>query len=225
MPLKHWACATLILLAAAVVRGEDEYTVAPLAESAPSEGFSEAIRGTLRTEGLLIKQGDRGWCRLWLTKSWPATAGFTATQTVLYPFSVGELFGAVEYLSAGEDFRGQEIAAGYYTLRYAQQPVDGNHVGTSETIDFLLLLPAEGDADTAAKTTEQLIESSKEAAQGNHPAMLCLQRLESAEPQGPELQHDTDRELWSLLFTGEAAEGDKLSPLPVKLVVVGKAAE
>ena len=60
------------------------------------------------------------------------------------------LYGAYAFTYSGgrwrrvdtADFRDQGIPAGTYILRYSQQPVDGAHVGTSTTRDFLALLPA-----------------------------------------------------------------------------------
>lgn len=214
----------LLWLAATTGRAQ-EYSVAPLMEPAPSGELSAEMAPLLAEHGVKVLKGKRTLCQIWLTKVWATTPGFTASQTVLYPFNSGALIGVAEYQSMGGDFRGQEIPPGMYTLRYAQQPVDGNHVGTSDTRDFLLLLPASSDTLPAELTPEQLIEQSKQAAQSNHPAMLCLQVAEGEATELPAVEHDTDRELWSLRVEGQSQSGDAMVPLPIKLVVVGKAAE
>jgi hypothetical protein len=47
----------------------------------------------------------------------------------------------VHFLHAAADFRGQQVPVGFYTLRYALIPDDGNHLGVSPNPDFLLLIP------------------------------------------------------------------------------------
>ena len=81
---------------------------------------------------------------------------------------------------------------GVYTLRYGLQPVDGNHVGTSETRDFLLLSPAGEDKDPAKLEVENLYKFSRDASETTHPAILPMQGVVSdfdAET-APVLVHD-----------------------------------
>lgn len=203
-----------------------EYRVDKLAEAAPAEGLAEEIRNELASEGIkVIKGTSRTFVDFWPAKKWAAKADFTATNAILYPFQVGELIGVIRYKSKGTDFRGQEIKSGVYTVRYALQPEDGNHVGTSDTRDFLLLLPIESDTSPAAVDQEQLFKLSAEVAGTPHPAMLALQKANSGAESLPTIEHNEERELYSLLFQGTADAGGKTSELPVQVVVVGQAAE
>jgi hypothetical protein len=73
------------------------------------------------------------------------------------------------------DFRGQAVKAGTYTLRYAQMPGDGNHLGAAPTTDFLMLSPLADDADPAAQPDfAALMKTSAKAAGLNHPSPLNL---------------------------------------------------
>lgn len=221
-----WACHVAIgvllvgLGLTSVVRA-DEYSLESVAAGPTGGDLAEAIVAQAASEGMLVKEGDDTLCQLWLAKEWPVAEGFTPTASLLYPFQVGQLLGMVHYESTGEDFRGQEIASGWYTIRYAQQPEDGNHVGTSETRDFLVLLPAADDTSPEVLETERLIELSKQAAQSNHPCMLALLRVETPAESVPVLTHDENRELWSIQVRGQTA-GDDAPLLPLELVVVGK---
>jgi hypothetical protein len=202
-----------------------DYKIEPLEAAADVEGLSEEIAGQLAPTGIKVLRGTRTFCEMWPAKSWATKAGFMPSASVLYPFSVGELMGVVRYKLKGEDFRGQEIAPGAYTLRYGLQPVDGNHAGTSPTRDFLLLLPIEKDTTVAPIEEQNLFKLSAEVAGGTHPTMLLLMPFEGASDDLPQIAHDEESERWSVLFAGSGSSDGKSDKVPVNLVVVGKAAE
>ena len=104
--------------------------------------------------------------------------------------------GVLRFPRKGADFRGQEIAAGAYTLRYGDQPVDGNHVGTFDTRDFLLLLPAGADESPAALAEADLFEKSAQAAGSTHPAILPLVKP-AGDGAKPTLRHIEEKEWWT----------------------------
>ena len=54
----------------------------------------------------------------------------------------GTLVGAVRVTGPFKEIRGKVVAPGVYTLRYGQQPQNGDHLGISTFRDFLLLSPA-----------------------------------------------------------------------------------
>ena len=213
-----------LMLLAGLAQAVD-YKIEPLEGAADAEGLSEEIAAELAPAGIKVLKGTRTYCEIWPAKSWATRAGFTPSASVLYPFSVGELMGVVRFKLKAEDFRGQEIPAGTYTLRYGLQPVDGNHAGTSPTRDFLVILPIEKDTTTAAVEEQNLFKLSAEVTGGTHPAMLLLLPVEGASDELPQIAHDEARELWSVRFAGTGSADGKTSPVPVDLVVVGRAAE
>ncbi len=220
--LQLGAVALAIVLATegSAARAAD-YVLEPLAEGPAPGDLSEAVAAAIAPQGFVVKKGARTLCEIWPAAEWTVVDGFTPTASLLYPFQVGQLLGVAHYKSTGEDFRGQEIASGWYTIRYAQQPEDGNHVGTSDTRDFLVLLPAAEDTSAEQLPTEQLIELSKQAAQSNHPCMLALLRAEPDSGAEPTLRFDENRELWSVQLQGNVA-GAAGTVLPLEMVVVGK---
>ena len=127
-----------------------------------------------------------------------------------------------EIAGNGEDFRGQDVEAGTYIVRFALQPEDGNHVGTSDTRDFLLLLKPTDDTSPATIAKEGLFPKSASAAGTTHPCMLSLLSAAGTTGTLPSLEHDAARELWSVAFAPRTAGGGELK---LRLVVVGKAAE
>jgi hypothetical protein len=111
---------------------------------------------------------------VWLVKGAALSQG-GSSDAVCPGLGVGELVGLLHYPSPGGDFRGQNIKAGFYTLRYAHMPQDGNHMGANPYPDFLVLSPV--GADTAidkALEFADLMKLSKLASGTVHPAVLSL---------------------------------------------------
>ncbi|MGE0378989.1 MAG: hypothetical protein AB7Q45_26610, partial [Planctomycetaceae bacterium] len=157
-------------------------------------------------------------CDVWLVKAPAVKDGFKPDLRVKYPFEVGALVGVLRVGEKGEftDYREQVLLPGVYTLRYGQQPQDGNHIGTSQQADFLLAVPADEDKSAAQLSDkDELNALSAEAAGSSHPAIFSLQAPGAAKLNAPQLVHMQDHDLWVLQTTG-----DKQRP-PLSLVVVG----
>jgi hypothetical protein len=85
------------------------------------------------------------------------------------------LVGVVTFPTATRDFRDQAVRAGTYTLRYAEMPGDGDHLGAAPTTTFLLLSPvAEDTAPADDLTFNQVTKMSAKTVGGSHPSPLNL---------------------------------------------------
>ncbi len=198
-----------------------DYRTEPLAEPPPKEGLAEGIAKTLAPQAVRVIRGTKTkYCDIWLCQELQVQQDFEPTSEVLYPFTPGQLIGVVRFSRRGSDFRDQDIDRGLYTLRYAQQPVDGAHVGTSLTRDFLLLVQAEHDQSVEPLEYDRLTEDSAEAAGSSHPCLLSMQRV-AADAEHARMHHDEDHDWWILTLNGRSKAGDKASPLVIRLVVVG----
>ncbi|MCA9185379.1 MAG: hypothetical protein R3E01_00655 [Pirellulaceae bacterium] len=207
------------------VRAE-EHRVEVLAEAVAADEVSADIAGKCAESGIKVVRGsNRTVCEIWPCKEWPLLADFQPTPTRLYPFAPGQLIGVIHLPRRGNDFRDQQIASGWYTLRFALQPVDGNHVGTSPTQDFLVMIRAAEDTDPANMDAESLIAKSAEAAGSSHPAMLCLQPPGEGAANEPTLDHNEEKDWWQLRFGGKGKTSDKQSDVIIKVVVAGHAPE
>lgn len=209
-----FACCVLVFGAAAEPSHKLKTT-----EAAP-KGVSDAIAKQLAKTGYQISGSDGPLVTVWLAQGVDVKADFKPNFTVNYPFKEGQLVGAIVVPEGATytDFRGQELAPGAYTLRYGQQPMDGNHIGTSETADFFLALPAKEDTKPAPITMKDaLTEQSAEAAGSTHPAIFSLQPNPKAGPA--KLTHNEDRDYWILEAEAGAKGGKKV---PVRMVVIGK---
>jgi hypothetical protein len=216
------AVLALVLVLAGGRAWAVDHVLAPLEEPAPADAVAPELLDELNPTGVKVLRGRRTLCDLWFCKSWAGKADFEATSTVIYPFEVGQLMAVVRYKSKGTDFRGQDIPAGVYVVRYAQQPVDGNHVGTSDTLDFLLLTPAADDRALAAAEGKELFKLSAKVAGSKHPTMLCLVRPFAPHDAGPTLRHDEERDFWIVQTAARLGGGDTMQPL--ELVIVGQSA-
>lgn len=121
-----------------------------------------SVQGVLQPSGYRVTVDGSVAAEIWLRKEAPG----------LVPSA---LVGVVTFPKDTSDFRGQAVKAGSYSLRYAQMPSDGNHLGAAPTTDFLLLSPLADDTDAAAQPEfTALTKMSAKAAGLNHPAGLNL---------------------------------------------------
>jgi hypothetical protein len=183
----------------------------------PSD-ISKALQDTLQPQGTRVV-GDKGTvCELWLGKT--VAQGTGGNPDAVYPsLGVGTLVGVLHFAAAGSDFRGQTIKPGYYTLRYALLPQDGNHMGVNPYRDFLLLSPMAADTQIDKPLPlPDLYKLSRQASGTNHPAVMSL--VPTAQGASfPSLGQDDQGHSVLQLKLGTAG-GD----LPIALVVVGQAA-
>lgn len=216
-------CLTIGCLVAGLAlsaSAEEGLTISPADKLA--DGFSDNVAEALNPKGTEVVGKEGPVCTIWLAKSFTLKPNFKSSLTVKYPLTPGQLAGAMQvHSSTFSDFRGQPVKPGVYTLRYGQQPQDGNHVGTSELMDFLLAVPAGSDTEPAPVKVPQLMKRSAKATGSNHPAIYSL--LPPAEKaEEPKLVHEAAREFWILDLAGSGKQGDTEVKVPLKLVVIGK---
>jgi len=205
------------LFCAVAAQGQGSYKVQPA--PLPSD-VSASLASALLTQGSQVTDASGAVvCEVWLGKAIPTKAGGGAAADILYPsLEVGTLVGAIHFPKAGSDFRGQNIKPGYYTLRYAMIPQDGNHMGVNPTRDFLLMSPADLDTNLGqALALNDLYNLSRKASATNHPAVLTMSPS-SGNAKPASLTQD-DQSHWVLESNGKTAGGQDL---PVAFVVVGQ---
>ena len=117
---------------------------------------------------------EGAYCELWLRKTIP-DAKKGGGGSLAPGLAVSAMVGVIQFAAAATDFRGQAIKPGFYTLRYALQPSDGAHMGTSEYFDFLLVVPAADDPDPDALfPLAGLLDLSRKATGTRHPGVFSL---------------------------------------------------
>ena len=179
----------------------------------------EQVRQSLQENGYRLSlDNPKPACELWLRKSVPSQAKKDA-EGVAYPqLAESTLVGVVHFPLAASDFRGQQVPAGFYTLRYALMPDDGNHLGVSPNRDFLLLIPAPSDSDpSAAFKFQELITMSAKTVGAKHPSALSLSPADK--PSTGTLARD-DQDHWIFSAALKLTSGEEI---PFALIVKGTA--
>jgi hypothetical protein len=209
---------TLFLLSIAFVPSASPKveSVGPLAE--PS--VSEPVRTALEPSGYRVLLADGApACELWLRKGLTTQAKADTQGGTYSLFPDSALIGVISFSRQTTDFRGQAIKPGFYTLRYALHPVDGNHLGISPNRDFLLMSPVSSDRDPGAQFKfEDLVKMSKQASGTNHPAGLSLISPEGQKTVPTAFQDDSRHTV--LIAALKPASG---ADIPIALIVKGMA--
>ncbi|HCK52851.1 MAG TPA: hypothetical protein DIC23_06510 [Planctomycetaceae bacterium] len=192
------------------------------------KGVGPKVAGLIDKAGYQITSPKGPVCSVWLVKDVPVRDKFKPTLSIKYPFIAGQLVGLLQVHDKNgyTDFRGQELKPGVYTLRYGQQPEDGNHVGTSELADFLLALPAKIDQDPKPIFGfEDLSMKSAKSAGAIHPAIFSM--LPSEKPiKSASVTHDEDHDFWILNVAAAAtSKSKKATKVNLRFIVVGRSPE
>jgi hypothetical protein len=117
---------------------------------------------------------------LWWVQSLPLGEG--VKTPAWSEVAEGTLVGALRIGSAWNDIRGYTLRSGVYTLRFALQPQNGDHMGISPNREFLLLAPAADDTSPAPAGYDGAVELAKKAARRSHPASLSIDPPSASAP-------------------------------------------
>jgi len=191
------------------------------------KGVGVKIAALIDKAGFQISSSKGPVCSVWLVKDVPIRDKFKPSLSVKYPFTAGQLVGLLQVHGKNgyTDFRGQELNPGVYTLRYGQQPEDGNHVGTSELADFLLALPAKIDQDPKPIFGfEDLSMKSAKSAGATHPAIFSM--LPAEKPiKAASVSHDEDHDFWILNVAAAAKTKTKATKVNLRFIAIGRTPE
>jgi len=205
------------VLLAALAYAQGTYKVE--SAGAPAE-LGAALQDALQSSGARLVNGQgAAVAEVWLRKSIPVQEGSAKSGDILYPaLATGTMVGVARFPNGGSDFRGQPIKPGVYTLRYAQIPQDGNHLGVSPYRDFLLLGPAASDTDIDKPLTfDAVVKLSRQASGTGHPAILSLSPATETKSEPAAFQDDQGH--WVLQVKVEPSGGPSFS---MGIVLVGK---
>ncbi len=179
----------------------------------------QPIRQALAAQGYRIVLDDSSpVAEVWFRKSIPPQPKNAGSDAVYDRLPESSFIGVLHFTRDSNDYRGQSVPAGFYTLRYALMPNDGDHLGVAPSRDFLLLVPASVDpGPEAAPKASELFSLSRQASRTRHPAPLSLVPAEGRAPSGI----SKDDEGHSIFTTTlHLASGEEM---PLALVVKGTA--
>ncbi|MEW4566533.1 hypothetical protein AB1L88_01570 [Tautonia sp. JC769] len=217
------ASAILAALFGPPASAQDSYSTEVLSE-APPEDLAAPVREALAEQGIRVLDADgKPYLDLWLRKGLPTQGDITGpTGSVIFPYlQVGELVGAVRLAEDTGDYKDQVILPGVYTMRYGQQPVDGNHLGVSKFRDYVLLSLPDEDIELEPIPQDDLNAVSTGPSATNHPSIFLLLPA-GADATVPSIVNDEGEKRTSVVLqipleTG----GDGSKALTTQLVFVG----
>ena len=190
-------------------------SIGPLTDSA----VPESVHQSLEAKGYRLTLDDpKSTCEFWARKSTPVQPK-KDDQAVIYPELAESTFvGVIHFPQTAADFRGHQIPAGFYTLRYELMPDDGNHLGAAPDRDFLLAIPVQSDSDPSATFKFQdLVSMSAKTSGMKHPSVLSMAPADKATTAS--VTKD-DQDHWIFTSSLKLAQGGEL---PFALIVKGTA--
>ena len=167
---------------------------------------------------LLAKDGLRvpGHSEIWLVAKPPAGAPSTEQAISIPTLPVGSFVGMLRILAKTTDRRGQSLKPGWYTLRYGNFPINGDHQGVAPQRDFFVASPIEVDkSPEKTADADAMYNLSRKASGTPHPAVLSFWKEDQAWKAGSihmEGEHD-----WVIQTT--------FGDLKISILIVGKLAE
>ncbi|MGH9326036.1 MAG: hypothetical protein ACRD2B_05030 [Terriglobia bacterium] len=213
---------TGVFFCSAIAWGQGNYKTATI--GAPNaSGIPSAVVSAVGTEGIRFESSQgTPVCEVWWSKSIPMKANAGASGDVLYSgLTVGEFVGLIHFPPNSKDYRGQNIKQGYYTLRYALIPQDGNHMGVSNYRDFLLLIPVADDSNPSQVLDfNNLVKESRLATGTGHPGVMMLDPASQSAAFPSAVQDDQGN--WALDVKLDTQKGGQNQQLPFAVVLVGQ---
>jgi len=221
-----WVAAALVFVSAISVSAADEFKAEKIKKNVPKE-VPKPIAQVLSGEAVrVLKPDGKVLLELWVRKELPVAAETPSELDLTYTFRPGELIGVVRFPNGWSDFREQQVPAGVYTIRYAHQPQDGDHLGTSDYRDFLLLCRIKDDkSPEPIAEADELNDRSAAAADSTHPAIIYMVPPPKQKLQPPAVWHDEDYDYQVLVLSVRVKHKDRAVELPLAMVIVGHAIE
>lgn len=167
--LRIAAALVVFLLLGPAAQAQEQALRASKTEAPPPSELAPAVRALMTPAAVAVQNGSTILEFWWVTKldASPPGQGWSAVPE-------GALVGAVRVSEPYRDIRGRRIKPGVYTLRYALQPMNGDHLGVSPHREFLLVCPASADTSAASAGYQGTVDLSKQTTGAAHPAVWSI---------------------------------------------------
>jgi len=199
--------ALAVLVYALVATADAQSLVAAKGSDAPPPELNPAIAAVFAPGSATVKSGDVQ-LDLWWVKA-IALAKPPEAAPAWTDVGDGTLVGAIRVSAPWSDVRGYVVRPGVYTLRYARQPANGDHLGVSPNREFLLMSPAAVDTTPDPVGYKGAVDLSKQTVRRAHPSALSLDPpAATASPLSPV---KTDLELEGVVFSVPTSAGPPLT--------------
>ncbi len=180
-------------------------------DAPPPDELAPAVKALMAGPAARVQAGST-ILEFWWVKSLDASGSGEGWARV----PEGSLVGAVRVSEAYPDIRGRRIKPGVYTLRYALQPMNGDHLGVSPHREFLLVCPAAADTAVAPTGYQGTVDLSKQTTGAAHPAAWSIDP--PAATDAALSGHRNDAGHQGIVFQVQTSSG----PLSFGLILIGK---
>jgi hypothetical protein len=192
-----------------------------VADKEPPKDLGESIRAKLQSKAVQLLDGDKPAYEFWFSNEIPLQSKPASAAKSLDTLKPATLIAAVAVPKARRDYRDDELAAGIYTMRFALQQQDGNHLGTAEFLYFAVLVPAKTDTQLDGITEyKRLVKASSKETATDHPVVLSLRPASSDTGDFPSLQQPAPDHK-SVRVKVPAKAGDTKTDLVFEIVYEG----
>jgi hypothetical protein len=215
----------LVLLLGQLTFGANAADLAlKVVDKEPPKEIDASIRGRLQSKAVELLDGDKPVFEFWFSAEVPLQSKPVSVSKALDAIRQTTLLGAVRVSSNQRDYRDDDLSAGVYTMRFALQPQDGNHLGTSEFPYFAALTPAKIDTKPdGIADYKSLVKASSKETSTDHPVILSLRPAASDAGESPALNDPApDHKSIRLKVPAKAGDSEK-SSVVFELVYKGKA--
>src|ERR1041385_1654510 len=193
-----------------------------VADKAPPEALDAAIRAKLQSKAVQLVDGAKPVYEFWFCNEIPLQSKPASVAKALDSLKETTLLGAASVPASKRDYRDDELPSGIYTMRFALQPQDGDHLGTAEYPYFAVLVAAKLDTKPDGITEyKSLVKTSAKAASGDHPMIISLRPASSDGGDLPKLNEPAPDHK-SVRVQVPAKAGDEKTSLVFELVYEGK---
>jgi hypothetical protein len=198
----------LLLLAANIFAGDLSFKIA---DQAPPREISEPVRALLQSKAIQLLDGDKPVFQIWLRQEVPLKS--KPQSPAAGPSSLSEfgVVGAISIQGGGfKDYKDNDIPSGVFTARFAQQPQDGDHLGSAEFNTFVVLIGADSDkAPDAFTKFTPMVKASGKLTPSGHPLVLSLRPASGKGEPFSLVEPAPEHKAIRLKITGKTAEGEK----------------
>jgi hypothetical protein len=181
-----------MLSAVVATAGAQSLRVSPHSLPVPPE-VGAPVAAVLAADGLRAEIGQTT-VEFWWVKALATGTGHPSSTGGWRQVPEGALVGVLRTSSTLRDIRGKVVKAGVYTLRFAVQPANGDHLGVSPFREFLLVSPAATDQSEAPTGHEGAVNLARQSIGSAHPGVLAIDPPVAEGPAGTLRANDAGHE-------------------------------
>jgi hypothetical protein len=164
-------CTVAAILLTARLATAQSVTVTTAAVSIPSE-LAPAVTAALSPDVVTVTTSTTK-LEFWWVKTLALRDGASGAPS-WNNVPEGSLVGALRLGANWTDIRGYTVRPGVYTLRFALQPQNGDHLGISPNREFLLPAPAADDVTLDPVGYDGAVALAKKSSRRAHPASISI---------------------------------------------------